>query len=328
MIDDVQAKRIAPYVRKLVELYSGEGIDRFDNPDYYPPSDSDEEHVARYFLVMVAMDHRLSRPGRPYEAVIGGKFYHGADLLYRLGAEKYHKDPSFFSPERLAAIKAKDVKDWLCVNSLCPVDVERRTALLRDLGVKLLNLFDGEVMSAIRLTGGRLRGVPEKPGFIDLFKVFLAYNDPVEKKLFLLAKFLERRGVIGIVDRENKRVPVDNHVARIALRLGLVRLKGRLAVKHSRGEEFNDYEDVLVRINVREAWHGVAVEAGVDDFILDDVLWAAGRKNCTREKPSCHSCVKGPFCVNRRCLLREVCPVALGAMPALPEHNFLDTWWY
>ncbi|MDK2384426.1 MAG: iron-sulfur cluster loop, partial [Candidatus Korarchaeota archaeon] len=87
--------------------------DPFTDPRFYPPPSDDEEAVARYFLVMVAMDHRLSRPGRPYEARLEDGFYHGADLLYRLGMEKYLEDPGFFAPSRLASITAEEVASWL-----------------------------------------------------------------------------------------------------------------------------------------------------------------------------------------------------------------------
>jgi len=45
--------------------------DPFDDPRYYPPPGAPRRQVMSYFLVMVAMDHRLSRGRRQYEAVIG-----------------------------------------------------------------------------------------------------------------------------------------------------------------------------------------------------------------------------------------------------------------
>ncbi len=327
-IDYEQVSRVAPLAKRLVEEYSRKGVDSFTDERYYPPPSHSREDVARYFLVMVAMDHRLSRPGKPYEALVDGERYHGADLLYRLGMKKYTEDPGFFEPERLAEIRVRDVLEWLCVGEVCPPDPERRASLLRDLGVKLVKLYGSSAYQLLEASKGRLRGAPEEPGLLDLLKTFMAYNDPVEKKAFLLAKFVERRGLLAVRDAENKRVPVDNHVTRIALRLGIVRVEGPVLEKYSRGIAFNEYEDVLLRVLVREAWHSIASIAGIDDFILDDLLWAGGRKNCVREEPLCNKCSRGPFCLEGRCAFSQVCPVGLGAWKPLDEHLFLDTWWY
>ncbi|MEM4053120.1 MAG: iron-sulfur cluster loop, partial [Ignisphaera sp.] len=37
---------------------------------FYPSVDESIDRVLAYFLIMVAMDHRLSRPDKPYEAEI------------------------------------------------------------------------------------------------------------------------------------------------------------------------------------------------------------------------------------------------------------------
>ena len=317
---------VAPLAKSIVEDYEKRGVDRFIDELYYPGEKEPRRSVALYFLVMVAMDHRLSRPNKPYEAVIEGERFHGADLLYRLGKIRYEQDPGFFEPESLAKTSVKDVLDWLCVGETCPPDPETRAALLRDLGVKLIKLFDGRVEDIIGVD--QLRGNALKPGFIDLLRNFAAYSDPIEKKSFLLAKFLERRGVIRISDYWNKRVPVDNHVTRIAIRLGIVDLGDELLRKIARREEFNEAEDVLVRLCVREAWHRVAVIGGVDDFLLDDVLWSGGRRNCVRGSPTCSNCSRGALCRGSKCVFRRVCPVGLGVSKPLDEHVFFNTWWY
>jgi hypothetical protein len=302
--------------------------DPFTDPDLYPPAGEDPERVARYFIVMVAMDHRLSRPGQPYEARLGGKLYHGADLLYRLGAEMYRRDPDFFSPQRLARIALDEVRRWLCVDSICPSDVERRTALLRDLGAKLLALYGGSAASIADRAKGRLYGEPESPGFIDLLRAFTAYQDPVDKKAMLLAKFLERRGILRVSDRWEKRIPVDNHVARIAYRLGLVQLEEELYRKLVSRKPYTPHEDVLVRMVVREAWWLVARRAGVDPFLLDDLLWTMGRRVCRAGSPRCRECGSHPACIQGACVFQPICPVGLGLRPPISEHAFYDTWWY
>jgi hypothetical protein len=327
-LDYEQAARVAELLKPIALSYA-ENPDPFTSSEYYPPPNADKELTVMYFLAMVAIDHRLSRPGRPYEARIGGRLYHGADLLYRLGMLMFERNPEFFSADSLAKLRAEDVKAWLCVGNVCPPDPEVRAELLRDLGLKLLEFYGGSGVRLLREAHGKLHTWdPLSPGLAELLKCFKAYSDPVEKKIMLLAKFLERRQLIKFEDTWNKRVPVDNHVTRIALRLGIVRLERELEVKVRRGIEFKPWEDVLLRTVVREAWHEVAVRTGVDDFILDDILWSMGRKVCTYARPNCRRCIGHPICGDGRCLLGAVCPTALNVVEPLNEHTFINTWWY
>ncbi|ABM80641.1 hypothetical protein [Hyperthermus butylicus] len=329
LIDYRQAARVAEVFKPIVKSYAS-SPDTFTDPRFYPEPSADSETVALYFLVMVAMDHRLSRPGRPYEAVIDGEKFHGADLLYRLGMLKLERDPDFFTADRLERITPEEVRAWLCVGSVCPPDPALRASLLRDLGRKLRLLYGGSALRLLEESRGLLHSWdPDSPGFVERLRVFEAYGDPVEKKAMLLAKFLERRGLLRIRDPWNKRVPVDNHVVRIALRLGLVVLEEPLRIKAERKEDFTPWEDIAVRIAVREAWHYVATRTEVDDFLLDDILWTMGRKVCIHGRPKCSNCQSHIICRGgSRCLLAGICPVGLGAAEAIDEPVFYDTWWY
>ena len=81
IIDHDIAISMANILRKNLDQL--EKIDVFDQR-FFPPKEMDREKVGMYFLVMVAIDHRLSRPGKPYEACIEDGCYHGADLLLSL----------------------------------------------------------------------------------------------------------------------------------------------------------------------------------------------------------------------------------------------------
>ncbi len=326
LIDEEQVKRVASLLLKAVEKYEP---DSFDDPCCYPSRSGDKETVTMYFLVMVAMDHRLSRPGRVYEAIIDGKRYHGADLLYRLGKRMLDEDPGFFAAERLARVSREDVLRWLCVGSTCPPDPELRAALLRDLGHKLLLHYNGSALRLVEESRGYLHSWdPGSPGLVERLRLFEAYADPVEKKPMLLAKFLERRGILKVKDPWNRRVPVDNHVTRIALRLGLVRLEPSLRAKLVERREYTPWEDVGLRIVIREAWHQVAEAMNVNDFVLDDILWTMGRRVCLQGAPLCKGCSNHPVCENSSCVLHSICPVGRGEERPLDEHVFYNTWWY
>ena len=306
-------------------------IDDFTDTDYYPPRDADRETVTMYFLVMVAMDHRLSRPGKPYEAVIDGKVYHGADLLYKLGSLKLRRDPEFFTAERLASINRDELLKWLSIGKVKPPDIDVRVKLLRDIGVKLLKLYNGSAYAIVEESRGYLRrGVGE--GLIDLLKVFSAYQDPVEKKAFLLAKFLERRMVVRFNDPYNKEVPVDNHLVRIALRLGMVSVDGNTIERIRLKIDFDWREDVALRLAVRQAYKLLAAYSGLDPFILDDFLWLFGRRCCLTENPVCKvgcndRCSAIGGCLET-CIFKDRCLAYGNSKYMIPEHRFLRTWWY
>ena len=327
----VNMERSRLFGRALKPIRDLIGVDDFTDSRYYPPASADREVVSMYFLVMVAMDHRLGRPGRPYEAIVDGEFYHGADLLYRLGRLRLEEDPDFFTAERLSRVTVRDVEEWLSAGRARPPDPHVRARLLRDLGWRLQRLYDGSAYRIIEESRGYLRrGVGE--GFVDRLKVFTAYNDPVEKKPFLLAKFLERRGVLPIHDPQNKEVPVDNHLARIALRTGMVEVDYSTREAIAARVELDWRSDVMLRLAARAAYRLVSQESGIDAFRLDDFLWMFGRRCCTRDEPTCRTrcrnCCKRLGACNGGCILQGFCPAAASPLLMVPEHRFLETWWY
>ncbi len=299
---------------KILQSLNIEFMNLYD-PLYYPDDNEPIDRVLMYFIVMVAMDHRLSKYGRIYQAELDGRVYRGADLLYRLGKIKYVKHPEFFEPINLIKIDVHDVIKWLSIGNVSPPDPEIRAFLLRDIGEKIIKVFDGDPMNIIRYSSGYLRR-DYGYGFIDILKTFRAYQDPVEKKSFLLAKFLSYRGLLKISDSHNKRVSVDNHLTRIAIRLRLIDLEEIYREKIIRNEVFTYDEDVLMRMSIREAYRYLSNIAKIDPFNLDDFLWVFGRTICIRDKPMCI-----------KCLFREICPSYKNNL-FLNEHRYEDTWYY
>jgi len=293
-------------------------LEDFIDSRYYPPRGDSGEVVMRYLFFMVAIDHRTSRY-RPFEDYILGERFHGADLLYRLGKLKYDEDPEFFSPERMSKITAEEVSRWLRTSSGVTVwDPEVRAELLRDAATKLLKYFDGSVGKMLSKCEGYIRH-PRGAGLGSLIKVFRAYSDPVEKKMFLLVKFLSRRGLINFKDRYNVEVPVDNHLTRLALRLRIVEPSEELEAKIVGRTAVSEVEDVEIRRSVRRAYKLVSKLSGIEPDILDDFLWTFGRRFCRREEPACEH--------GRECPLNSSCP-SYGRASHVVEQNFQDTFYY
>ncbi len=310
--------KIVERMARILAKHKGEleTLDMFD-PRFYPGKNESVENVLRYFIVMVAMDHRLSRPGKPYEACIDDiGCFHGADLLYALGKKKYDEDPEFFSPKHLMNIGIDEVKQWLSYGTAVPPDPDVRAYLLRDLGLKLVKLYDGKVTELVRKSNNRIRGTLENPGLVDNLKVFRAYEDPVEKKALLFAKFIINRGLFKPLDKLD--VQIDNHLTRIAYRIGLVMVSGPLWEKIRKKIEVEPEEDILLRLNIRRAYRLVAEKSGIDPGDLDDYLWIHGRETCLRdEEPKCDKCIFKSICIARR---NKTFMVA--------EHMFYNTWYY
>ncbi|MFP3295729.1 MAG: hypothetical protein RXN81_06335 [Caldisphaera sp.] len=321
-------------VGKLLEKIKPMKIDMFDNEDFFPPMSSPKEDVFLYFLVMVSIDHRLSYHNKPFEGTIEGKFYHGSDALYKLGIIKYRDDPSFFYPENLVSLNENDMIKWLTIENknkeIYPSDIKIRLELVKDIGNKIKKNFKDPYDIIIISKGYLRRGIND--GFIDILKIFKAYQDPVEKKPFLLAKFLERRGVLNINDPYNKEVPVDNHLTRVALRLGLVETDEMTREKIAAQQEFSESEDVMLRFAIREAYRIVSQSSGMDPFIMDDILWSFGRNCCKIKEPVCiancnNECKRITGCKDS-CVLAKECKAYSEKIYMIPEHNFKKTWWY
>ncbi len=306
--------RLKAFSEKMRET-SPSTLDVFDER-YYPPRGEPRENVLRYLLAVVALDHRLSRPGKRYEACLSDGCYHGADLLYRLAMEAYRENPAFYSPESLAELTVEEFRRHFEPPGTHVPDPEVRVMLLRDLGRKLHVLYNGSVEHLLEMSGGYIRRWPE-PGLLDLLRVFRAYEDPVEKKSLLFTKFIVARGLYEPRDPWNMDVPVDNHLVRIALRTGIVRVSPDIEERIKKWEELDRETDAWIRLVVRRAYRYVAREAGINPGVLDDHLWIHGRTICLRdEEPRCS-----------RCVFREICR-AVETGVYLPEHRHYNTWYY
>ncbi len=314
-VNEAIAVEMAGVLRR--QYSSLEKLDLYDER-FYPPRDYEPELAGMFFLVMVALDHRLSRPGKPYRACLEDGCYRGADLLYRLGVEILKSDPGFYSPANLEGISVEDVMEKFNVGEARVPDPEIRAYLLRDLGYKLNRLYNGSFLELLRSSNNRIRGLGSTPGLVDNLRAFRAYEDPVEKKPFLLIKFLIGRDLFRPVDPDNMSIPIDNHLARIAYRTGLVRVYGRLweYIKGFREVSYSD--DVVLRYTIRYAYEYVAEQAGIPKGGLDDILWVMGREICLRdEEPRCSECPFKSFCAAYR---------DTGYM--VKEHNYYNTWYY
>ncbi|MFW5936024.1 MAG: hypothetical protein ACOCSC_01915, partial [Candidatus Hadarchaeota archaeon] len=116
-------------------------------------------------------------------------------------------------------------------------------------------------------------------GLLQLLKDFKAYEDPLQKKSFLLVKLLRRQNLLTIKDIQNLKFPVDNVLMTIALQSGLLKVNEKILEKKLLdGELLSDSEVVQLRKATQQAFEVVSRASGMGPDILDDLLWTYGRE--------------------------------------------------
>ncbi len=304
-------------------------VDEFKDPLLFPPENASPEEVANFFFFVVAIDHRTRLK---FEGVIDGKKLHGSELLYALA----RKRKEYFAAEKMQRISKREVKEWLSTEEISIPDPEVRGMLLRDCAIKLLKYYNGSALELIKAADGYLLR-EDRRGLLQLLAQFKAYSDPLSKKSFLLVKFLERRKLFEIKDIENLHIPVDNVLARIALRTGIIEVMDKkLETKLKKNLPANQRDDRDIRSAAQKAYDIISSESGLKITLLDDIFWTMGRACCSRENPVCFNCgfescrashLLGIEC-RHSCIFIAGCKAASdSSYRAYFEPNF-KTWYY
>ena len=210
-------------------------------------------------LFLCAIDHRTGY-ARPH-LVAGRGPYAGSEILWHSGCLAERLRPGTLTAASLRAVGADEVEELFRAEEETIAGAALRARLWRDLSAGLLDRYGGSAERLIESAAGRLGG---RDGLLARLAGFEAYSDPLQKKSQLFAKIAARRGWLEVRDPESWEVSADNVLMRLALRAGLV----------EPGQE----PDAL-RAATREAFKGVALEAGVEPPLLDDLLWERGRED-------------------------------------------------
>ena len=242
----------------------------------------------------------------------------------------------------ISGITNEMVADWFSVTQPVPVTIqnpEERASLLRNGGRLLLEKYDGSVLHLLRKAEHRVSKQLGKAslGLLQLLSQFKAYEDPAKKKSYLLLKFLLRRNLWTIVDENQIRIPVDNHLTRIALRTNIITVSPDLASLLREQIPISQSTDIFLREKIGDAYSQVGQYAKRSVLELDDFFWHFGRQCCLVTNPICVSgCKTNCFVVEQlieepcygHCPLSTICPASTDdALRALVEPKF-DTWYY
>jgi len=264
----------------------------------YPDKNTEAALTANFFFFLVAIDHRTHPDGQQYTGIVNGTQLTGAELLWSLAKRRFDEDPDFFSPLKLSNVSVKEIIELFKVNQPQQIDVagpESRTLLLRDCAQVLQTKFEGSILNVVAASEGLLVR-DDSLGFLQQLKQFKAYEDPINKKSFLLSKFLERRHFVTFKDPTNLHVPVDNILLRLALRTGIVKVTdSNLDQKIRTDVTVSPDEEYALRLFTRYAFDRVGALLKMNATYLDDILWEFGRAQCQVPKPFCDTLPNDPF---------------------------------
>jgi len=290
---------------------------------------------------VTGIDHRTSPAGQSFEGVIDGEYFQGADLLWHLSIRRFAQNPQHFHPQNMAKITAQQVREWFTVNHPKQVTIRNpaeRAALLRDCGTLLMTKYQGSVLNLLQQAHNRIsRNATGTGGLLSLLSKFKAYEDPASKKSFLLLKFLLRRGLWTHDDIDAFRIPVDNHLTRIALRTGIVVVSPKLANLLQGQSKISLKTDILLRSTIGNAYLRVGAASGRSVLELDDFFWHFGRECCRYDAPVCVTGCEGhcfvsknliePGCQNE-CPLGPVCLAYNDSERRRLVEPRIKTWYY
>ena len=239
-----------------------------------------KEWWALYWMCMIACcQHTAYVAG-----VVNGKRVRGTDYLF-LASQKNLRGRSISPDWFLSLTEEQFVNLFLDDEGKVTLDrVEQRFHGVREAAAFLQTHWAGSIWSFLMSIDGKLEG---KNGLFERLQSCTPYSDPEQKKSRVLALYLQQANVITFSDFKTAiRLPVDYHVERVALRLGLIEIQGAELQEIIR-------EGKSVPASVDNALRNIIALAAdqmlpyADIYELNSVLWHLGRGYCFREHAVC-----------------------------------------
>jgi len=271
-IDEARAQSLADILRRL----------RYQPDDMadITPFSGDRYREMHFIFFLTAIDHD-THGLKKYECMVDGKMVHGSDLLYYQARHAALKDKDLFTPARMENVSSAELSDIFAIRGNGkPKNLTERARLLEDGGRRLREEYSSDVGQLFEKAKFRLRSHSRR-GILELLREFKAYEDPVEKKSFLLVKLLRRRNLLLVKDPESIGAPIDHVLFTIALRSGLVIADPTTHKTILDQECLSDASLTEVRLATLKAYQLVGKIADIPPDIFDDLLWAFGRE-CLR----------------------------------------------
>ena len=266
---------------------------------------------ARERLTLLFYVDAICHQTQNFSGIIDGEFKRGWDFLLSSFLKELKKDKEFLSLKRMLKITGGDLKRIFMGSG---DRYYERAYLLRNAARILKRDFSSDVMKINEISEGFIKREDGR-GMIDLFHRFKAYSDPLSKKTFLFLNIAKKVGFWEIKDEENLWTPVDYHLERVSLRIGVVDVENPLKRKLLEGRRVFLTEDLRLRKMVGDAVKRISEISGIPIEKLDQLFWSLGRSLCLKSGAECDgtndgnctfTLITGIPC-DKRCIFSEVC---------------------
>ena len=256
--------------------------------------DADRETKLRIYLLAAAICHQTHSLHHP-KLNLWGWDYLEFGFLKMLQERNVMLNPGYLSfchdVDVESMLLAAFSPDGDPVN--CTLDrISERAGMLVDICKLLKQEYGAKVSNLIDAAEGKL--VNEGRGIYESLEQFIAFSDPLKKKITFFVKLACDAGVLYIRDQENIVPIMDYHMQRVLLRLGCVEIEDNRMRQDLLNKRKAD-SDTIIRKACIDAVRIISRESGHEIMKINDFFWPLGR-SCCNVTTLCHdsACVKSP----------------------------------
>jgi hypothetical protein len=309
----IDPQQIALFARALPQLGTVQPFDFCANgqTDIFPDAgdvgtlDSFFLNAAHQFGFWYEQEGKYAQP---MIAPAGGVDRKGSDFLFYCFQRALEQDAMFFQPARLAAMSDKEY------DALFLDDNGRNPLPMWPAHARLIRAY-AEWFKQAKCTPQDLvdqANAAPRPlaAFLELVGCVPGYaEDPLKKKLMLLAVILENRPehFLRVTDPESAVPIIDYHLQRSALRTGLVRIEDdALRTRLERREQVDTATEHRIRTTTYTAIEQLVQQSGLSVAAVD-YFFFTNRTRCPEmTEPQCAVCPVKEVCARRTSLFQPV----------------------
>ncbi len=262
-------------------------------------------NAAHQFGFWYARDHHYDRP---MIATVGGVDRKGSDYLFYCFQRALNTAPTFFEPEHLAQLSDAELDQMFWDDEgRNPLPMwQEHLAITR----AYAQWFLAENETPTSLVAACNQAEQPLATFLDRVGAIPGYaEDPLKKKLMLLAVILENRPeqFLRVTDSASAVPIIDYHLQRSALRTGLVEVTdAKVRADLAQRRMVSDEVEGQIRNATYTAIDELVQQSGLSVAAID-YFFFTNRTRCPEmTEPQCAACPVEPVCAQRRSLFQPV----------------------
>ena len=277
--------------------------------------DADRETKLRIYLLSAAICHQTHKLHHP-DLNLWGWDYLEHGFLKMLEEKNVLLNPGYIS-----ICREPDIEGMLLAAfspdgnpAHCSLDrIPERASMIMEICRELKQNHNSKASDLIDQSEGLL--INKGKGLYESLSQFMAFEDPLKKKISFFIKLATDAGVLRVRDSENMIPIMDYHMQRVLLRMGCIDLRDD-AIRKDLAEKRQLASDSEVRTACIDAVKVIASVSGYDVLKMNDFLWPLGR-SCCNTVALCEAgrCMKNPCTFEQvaelekhhRCYFENVC---------------------